>query len=756
MAVTLIDLGLDISAQNMTGLAVDQDGDFLYGCTGIGEIYKWDITDNSITSGRTTWTTVATLLGGIATDTNNIYVLSEAQYVRKSSLSSPSFSILATADSGSGDVWQSMTFGNDKLYVGGHRNTGANHILRVWEIDTTTGAQTVITEMDVTTTVNASNSYTDVYVASDGAIWAPKPFDKIYRGEPGVSGPLAITASPTVPGFKGDLLPSISGGNFLYFYNAGGANARTISPSGVFAAIVLNLSISKPNVSSAVTNDISVKRVIGFTDGNGAQLHCYVVNETEPTMFSLSRTSRRNSLLTYPCTYGDGSTAFHYGTALFPNDEEVFSTPNEYTYNWSTQLGGTNRVLTVYSDGSDVWAQVLDVAPNGDIDWGEPKEVTFALSNPEEAWLVSLDQDTAVFVFNNDSADLAVAVFKTRSGGFDPSVARRDSSYSANRLRAIGMNSEWAIAAVTDDLTLGVYPVNVIPIHISYTSGEGFAELSQAQELAYRNWMTANGFTEEEGYNVDDSFNGLDYDYRGYFLEFGNVILGIGEHLTDTYKLPNHETFSDESQYAVGDYAQYAGTWAGEVFTPAATIYTGDYHDLVNDFNLNVDFSTPTKIGESGNAFIYAPHITKMSNTRFLVRWPSGAASTKFRHAAWVGSTVALAPSDQNFAWNSKDYFLLGVSASRALNGSDEGGELKVRVIDIGTNNAITTATPFHSETDDLPTNDYSVMTRATDRTVLMGWTVETGTRVCHIQFPIAGDLRTSEDETRIYQRDRV
>ena len=306
MAVSLVYLGLDGGAQNLTGLAVDQDGDFLYGCTGIGEVYKWDITDNDISTGRTTWTTVATLLGGIACDiSGNIYVLSESQYVRKSSLASPSFSILSTANLGSGDVWQSMTFGNGKLYVGGHRNTGANHILRVWEIDTTTGTQTVITEMDVTTPVNASNSYTDVYVASDGAIWAPKPFDLIYRGEPGGSGPTDVSSATSVPFFKGDLMPSVSGGNVIFFYSGGGANAEIIDPAGVESPISLNLSITKPNISSALTNDLSVKRVVGATDGNGATLAAWSVIESEPSMFSLARTSAKHSLLTYQCTYGD-------------------------------------------------------------------------------------------------------------------------------------------------------------------------------------------------------------------------------------------------------------------------------------------------------------------------------------------------------------------------------------------------------------------------------------------------------------------
>lgn len=32
-------------------------------------------------------------------------------------------------------------------------------------------------------------------------------------------------------------------------------------------------------------------------------------------------------------------------------------------------------------------------------------------------------------------------------------------------------------------------------------------------------------------------------------------------HLPDKYKKPNHPTFSTESIYAKGEYAQHAGTW---------------------------------------------------------------------------------------------------------------------------------------------------------------------------------------------------
>ena len=92
--------------------------------------------------------------------------------------------------------------------------------------------------------------------------------------------------------------------------------------------------------------------------------------------------------------------------------------------------------------------------------------------------------------------------------------------------------------------------------------------LPDAKEAAFRAWMTKIGHTQDNGYRVDANFTGLDYDYRGYFDKHGAVDLGKGQHLTDEFKLPNHETFSKESRYATGEAAKFAGSWQGEKYTP--------------------------------------------------------------------------------------------------------------------------------------------------------------------------------------------
>jgi len=81
-------------------------------------------------------------------------------------------------------------------------------------------------------------------------------------------------------------------------------------------------------------------------------------------------------------------------------------------------------------------------------------------------------------------------------------------------------------------------------------------KLSAEEETQFTDWKSRNA--------PNDS--GADYDLRGAFRA------GLGrsnpdEHLPDTFKKPNHPTFSDQSQYA--KYApDKAGTWDGDRYIP--------------------------------------------------------------------------------------------------------------------------------------------------------------------------------------------
>lgn len=81
--------------------------------------------------------------------------------------------------------------------------------------------------------------------------------------------------------------------------------------------------------------------------------------------------------------------------------------------------------------------------------------------------------------------------------------------------------------------------------------------LNDAEEAAYRQW--------KQKYAPNDS--GADYDLRGAY-KAGLTPDPKSGHWPDTFKKPNHPTFSNESQYASGDDAAKAGHWQGEQFVP--------------------------------------------------------------------------------------------------------------------------------------------------------------------------------------------
>ena len=62
--------------------------------------------------------------------------------------------------------------------------------------------------------------------------------------------------------------------------------------------------------------------------------------------------------------------------------------------------------------------------------------------------------------------------------------------------------------------------------------------------------------------------SGADYDLRGAYKS--GAAQAKNGHWPDTFKKPNHPTFSDQSQYAVGEDRDRAGHWDGDNFIPPA------------------------------------------------------------------------------------------------------------------------------------------------------------------------------------------
>jgi hypothetical protein len=83
-------------------------------------------------------------------------------------------------------------------------------------------------------------------------------------------------------------------------------------------------------------------------------------------------------------------------------------------------------------------------------------------------------------------------------------------------------------------------------------------KLSPADEKKFQAWKAQ--------YAPNDS--GQDYDLRGAFKAGAKPDPDTG-HMPDTWKKPNHPTFSDQSQYAK-DRPDLAGHWDGETYVPPA------------------------------------------------------------------------------------------------------------------------------------------------------------------------------------------
>ncbi len=77
--------------------------------------------------------------------------------------------------------------------------------------------------------------------------------------------------------------------------------------------------------------------------------------------------------------------------------------------------------------------------------------------------------------------------------------------------------------------------------------------LSPAEEIAYQKWRATMPARLQET---------RDYDLKGFWKKNPNFSLDApGQHMTDEFKLPTHDTFSNESKYYNPETARYGGRW---------------------------------------------------------------------------------------------------------------------------------------------------------------------------------------------------
>jgi hypothetical protein len=79
--------------------------------------------------------------------------------------------------------------------------------------------------------------------------------------------------------------------------------------------------------------------------------------------------------------------------------------------------------------------------------------------------------------------------------------------------------------------------------------------LDPMQEMNFRSWVLKNDVPFD--FNQHPMLN--DYDMRGFWKDNPNHVHEEGSHFPDTYKTPLHQSFSNESKYALPT----APSWQG-------------------------------------------------------------------------------------------------------------------------------------------------------------------------------------------------
>lgn len=136
-----------------------------------------------------------------------------------------------------------------------------------------------------------------------------------------------------------------------------------------------------------------------------------------------------------------------------------------------------------------------------------------------------------------------------------------------------------------------------------YAGGNLQDQLSRDQTRPRRTYNTSlppeddQAFAQWKQQNAPND-SGADYDLHGAYK--ARVTPDAVGHMPDTFKKPNHPTFSNESQYAVGADAANAGRWQGQTFVPPDSALADRMRRAVPEASPEA----PEAFGSSGEAFM--------------------------------------------------------------------------------------------------------------------------------------------------------
>lgn len=130
---------------------------------------------------------------------------------------------------------------------------------------------------------------------------------------------------------------------------------------------------------------------------------------------------------------------------------------------------------------------------------------------------------------------------------------------------------------------------NMTPNVMSFQKGGKITKLDPNQEKTFQSWYKRTA--KNLGLDNDPDNPMHYYDYRGYYKEFGDVLMENGQHFTDTYKLPGHPTFSNQSKYANFYNKDLQGYWDinDKYIPPKKYKDGGPINTIIPDILMNIN-----------------------------------------------------------------------------------------------------------------------------------------------------------------------
>lgn len=153
-----------------------------------------------------------------------------------------------------------------------------------------------------------------------------------------------------------------------------------------------------------------------------------------------------------------------------------------------------------------------------------------------------------------------------KDADIDENEAKRKDSWlkEATQQFAWAVKSTDSKAAEKESRSIEMDPIQVTAkVQTVKRDGIDIPLPTDQEKPAFEKWLKKNKV--KDPYNEEQH-----YDYVSAFRGGAGRAPGKEGHFTDQYKLPGHETFSDESQYAVGDNKAKAGKWEGDKYIPAS------------------------------------------------------------------------------------------------------------------------------------------------------------------------------------------